>query len=164
MEVQDRERAARLREMIDLLMHAMRLHHRVVEKRMERFGVHHSQHRMLMKLSRMGKSASQKDIADALDVSPACVARALKPLNAAGLVEKRDGADARRNEIALSPAGRQLVEDSLAEFRRIDEEMFEGVSGAELATLGGVLKRVQENLVNMEKCESGGDGRDEGSV
>ena len=43
---------------------------------------------MRRRAPRMGRSASQKDIADALDVSPACVARTLKPLNAAGLVEK----------------------------------------------------------------------------
>ena len=164
MEAQDRARAARLRQIIELMIHSMRLHHRVVEKRMDRFGVHHSQHRLLMQLARMGKSASQKDIAEALDVSPACVARMLKPLNAAGLVEKTGGADARRNEVSITPAGRRLVEDSLALFRRIDEEMFEGISDKQLDALIGVFGRVRENLVNMDRTESGGEGRVEGSV
>ena len=158
MQTQDRERIAQLREIIDLLLHSMRLHHRIVERRMECFGVHHSQHRMLMKLSSMGRIATQKDIAAAMDVSPACVARTLKPLNAAGLIEKSDGEDARCNEISISPEGRRLVEDSLALFRRIDDEMFEGISGEELAMLGGVLKRVQVNLLNMDKSETGGEG------
>lgn len=160
----ERERSARLKETIDLLIHDMRLHHRIVEKRIDGLGVHHSQHRMLMKLSRMGKSASQKDIARALDVSPACVARMLKPLNCAGLIEKSDGADGRCNEISITPAGTRLVEDSLEIFRSIDGQMFQGVSDQELEALAGMLKRMQENLLNMEKAEAGGPGREEGSV
>ena len=164
MSTQERERLEQLRQTIDLLIHSMRLHHRIVERRIDGLGVHHSQHRLLMKLAGMGKSASQKEIAAALDVSPACVARMLKPLNAAGLVEKSGGADGRCNEIGISPEGRRLVEDSLEIFRQIDRQMFEGVSGEALVALTGVMKRVRENLVNMEKLESGGDGRDEGSV
>ena len=164
MSLQERERADQLRQTIDLMIHSMRLHHRVVERRIEGLGVHHSQHRLLMRLSRMGRSASQKEIAAALDVSPACVARMLKPLNAAGLIEKAGGTDGRCNQISISPNGERLVEDSLAVFRSIDAQMFEGSSGEALAALGGVLRRVQENLVNMEKLEAGGlEGR-EGSV
>lgn len=158
-----RERTARVFETIDALIHTMRLHHRIVEKRIDGLGVHHSQHRMLMKLSRMGKSASQKEIAAALDVSPACVARMLKQLNAAGLVDKADGADGRCNEISVLPAGKRLVDDSLAVFRQIDREMFEGVTEEELIQLGDVLRRVRDNLARMEKSE-GGAGRGEGSV
>ena len=164
MSLQERERADQLRQTIDLMIHSMRLHHRVVERRIEGLGVHHSQHRLLMRLSRMGRSASQKEIAAALDVSPACVARMLKPLNAAGLIEKAGGADGRCNQISISPDGERLVEDSLAVFRSIDAQMFEGISGEALAALGGVLRRVQENLINMEKLEAGGPEGREGSV
>ena len=99
------ERALRIRDAIDVLIHLMRLHHRIVERRIDGLGVHHSQHRMLMKVARLGRSASQKDIAEAMDVSPACVARTLKRLSAEGLVEKTGGADGRCNEIAILPAG-----------------------------------------------------------
>ena len=154
MEVQDRERAARLREMIDLLMHAMRLHHRVVEKRMERFGVHHSQHRMLMKISRLGHSASQKELAEAMEVSPACVARMLKALDAAGYVAKRGGVDSRCNEISLLPAGERVVEDSQALFRQIGEEMFEGVTEEEIESTRRTMEKLLANLSDMEKRDA----------
>ena len=159
----EKARGTRIRETIDALIHTMRLHHRIVEKRIDGLGVHHSQHRMLMQLSRMGRSASQKDIADAMDVSPACVARTLKQLSAAGLVEKSEGADGRCNEIALLPRGRQAVSDSIAVFREIDSQMFEGFSGAELAALGTMLERLRDNLAEMEGREPEGD-RVEGSV
>ena len=144
------ERAAQTRQAIELMIHTMRLHHRIVEKRIEGMGVHHSQHRMLMLLSRMGKSASQKDIADAMDVSPACVARTLKQLSAAGLVDRAGGADGRCNEVSLLPEGRRVVEDSLAVFHEIGSEMFRGVTGEELTALHGTLRRIQANLIEME--------------
>ena len=148
------ERALRIRDAIDALIHLMRLHHRIVERRIDGLGVHHSQHRMLMKVARLGRSASQKEIAEAMDVSPACVARTLKRLSAEGLVEKTGGADGRCNEIAIRPRGRALVDDSLALFRQIDEEMFDGISGEELAALTAALRRIQGNLSAMEQRET----------
>lgn len=164
MEAQARERSDQIHESIDLLIHVMRQHHRIVEKRIDGLGVHHSQHRMLMKLSCMGKSASQKELAEAMDVSPACVARMLKSLDAAGLVEKTGGADGRCNAISVLPEGEKLVNDSLALFRQIGGQMFEGVSEAELAAVNGVLRRVQGNLIDMEGREPANGERREGSV
>ena len=147
------ERTETTRAAIDRLVRTMRLHHRVVEKRIDGLGVHHSQHRTLMKLSRMGRTASQKDIARALDVSPACVARTLKALSAAGLIAKAEGADGRCREIALQPAGQKLVEDSVKTFRSIDEEMFAGVSDDDILRLTETLSRIYANLCGMESEE-----------
>ena len=147
------EEYERVKDAIDLLIDTMRLHHRIVEKRVEGLGVHHGQHRMLMKVSFLGKSASQKALAEAMDVSPANVARTLKQLSAAGLIEKAEGVDGRCNEISLLPEGREMVENSRAIFREIGEEMFEGVSEGEMEALDGILRKIQANLVDMERCE-----------
>ena len=163
MDTLEGNRAALTRETIDGLIHTMRLHHRIVERRIDGLGVHHSQHRMLMKLSCMGQGASQKDIANAMDVSPACVARMLKALNAADLVEKAEGVDGRSNAISVTPRGSRLVQDSVAVFRQIDARMFEGVTDAELKNLNAVLRHIQDNLIDMEGRESR-DERLEGRV
>lgn len=147
------ERTETTRAAIDRLVRTMRLHHRVVEKRIDGLGVHHSQHRTLMKLSCMGRTASQKDIARALDVSPACVARTLKALSVAGLIDKAEGADGRCREIALQPAGQKLVDDSVKTFRRIEEEMFAGISDDDILRLTETLSRVYDNLCQMENEE-----------
>ena len=152
---EERERTLLIKDDIDALIHTMRLHHRVVERRIDGLGVHHSQHRMLMQLSDLGRGVSQRELADVIDVSPACVARMLKPLTAAGLVEKAGGADGRRNEISVSDAGMQLVEDSKAVFRQIGEQMFEGLTGDELQTLGRLLDKLKANLSNMDKFGAG---------
>ena len=155
------EEYERVKDNIDLLIHTMRLHHRIVEKRVEGMGVHHGQHRMLMKVSFLGKSASQKALAEAMDVSPANVARALKQLTAAGLIEKAEGADGRCNEISLLPEGQALVENSRAIFMEIGAEMFEGVSEGEMEALGSILRKIQANLVNMERGEGEPSAADE---
>ena len=136
---------------VDQLMRVMRLHHRVIEKRIDGLGVHHSQHRMLMRLSCMGRTASQKDIATALDVSPACVARTLKALSAAGLIDKSEGADGRCRAIGILPEGQQLIDRSVKTFRQINAEMFEGISDEELRCLTGLLDRIHRSLSNMNR-------------
>ena len=161
MEAESTPRGERIRAATDSMVRIMRGHHRVIEKRIDGMGIHHSQHRMLMRLSCMGRTASQKDIAEALDVSPANVARALKQLTAAGLIEKAEGADGRCNEISLLPEGREMVENSRAIFREIGEEMFEGVSEGEMEALGGILRKIQANLVNMERGEGEPSAADE---
>lgn len=145
-------RTERTHAAIDRLVRTMRLHHRVVEKRIDGLGVHHSQHRTLMKLSCMGRTASQKDIAEALDVSPACMARTLKALSAAGLIDKAEGADGRCRQIALLPAGQRLVDDSVKTFHMIDEEMFRDISDEDIDRLTGTLNRLYLNLIRMENA------------
>ncbi|MDO4865043.1 MAG: MarR family transcriptional regulator [Clostridia bacterium] len=154
MDSQQRERAERIRESIDALIRTMRLHHRIVERRVDGMGVHHSQHRMLMKLSALGTSASQKDIADAMDVSPACVARTLKHLSAEGLIEKTEGTDGRCNAVSLRPEGQKLVRDSIELFIQIGTDMFEGISDEELTALCGTLGRILDNLGRMERRDA----------
>ena len=134
----------------DRMIRIMRMHHRVIEKRIDGLGIHHSQHRMLMRLSCMGRTASQKDIATALDVSPACVARTLKALSAAGLIEKAEGSDSRCREIAIRPAGQQLIDASVQTFQRTAAEMFSGIPDEDIDRLTDILGRIQENLTAME--------------
>ncbi len=162
MDAIERDRTRLVRDSIDRFIRMMRLHHRIVERRVEGCGVHHSQHRLLMKISFLGRSASQKALAEAMEVSPACVARMLKGLEAAGYVKKAEGADGRCNEISLLPAGQRVVEDSQALFRQIGEEMFEGISGAEIEAMGRTLEKLLINLSNMEKRDAEPVARSEG--
>ena len=145
------DRARQNHEAIDLMINTMRQHHRVVERRIDGLGVHHSQHRLLMCLSRMGKIPSQKEIAQKLDVSPACVARMLKGLSGSGLIDKAEGSDGRCNEISILPRGTELIADSLNVFREIDAEMFSGFSDEEIGTLITLMRRVRKNLTDIEQ-------------
>ena len=60
--------------------------------------------------SEQGKLASQKELADALHVTPATVAMSLKSLERSGYVEKRgDPSDQRCKRIAITPKGSRAL-------------------------------------------------------
>lgn len=158
MEISHNEsRAEQIHRVMALTMHNMRMHHMIVEKRMEGVcpGLHHSQHRLLMVLAKMGRTASQKDIAQALNVTPACVARALKALSQKGLVTRQEGAqDGRCNEVCLSEKGAQLVEESHALFQALDLEMYDCFTDEEIQQLQGLMARLNANLMAIENPDS----------
>ena len=142
---EEREHAA-----VDRMIRVMRMHHRIVDKRIDGLGIHHSQHRMLMRLSRMGRTESQKDIAEALDVSPACVARTVKALAAAGLIEKTEGTDNRCRGIDLLPEGQRVIDASIQTFRTTAAEMFRDIPDSDIDRLISTLNQIHENLSGME--------------
>lgn len=154
---QNENRAEQVHRVMGLTMHNMRMHHMIVEKRIEGVcpGLHHSQHRLLMVLAKMGRTASQKDIAQALNVTPACVARALKSLSQKGLVVRSEGAqDGRCNEVSLSEKGAQLVQESHALFQTLDLEMYDCFTDEEIQQLQGLMERLNANLMAIEDPKS----------
>lgn len=139
-----------VRDAIEALIRAGRQHHRLIEQRVEELGLHRSQHHLLMAVARMGRTASQKAIADRMGITPAAVARTLKTLEAEGLIEKADGADGRRNEISVLPAGQRTIEKTHRMFHALDLAVFDGIPDAELAAMTATLRRMLDNIARME--------------
>lgn len=133
-------------------MHIGRMQHRIIEVRVRRLGIHPSQHILLMHLSQMGRFPSQTQIAQELDVSPASVARTLKSLEANGYIERcGSDVDGRRNEIAITAKGEEMVRRSREIFDRLEAATFENFSDAELDCLEALLGKVMANLRRMEQ-------------
>lgn len=142
-------------------MHIGRMQHRIIEARVRRLGIHPSQHILLMHLSQMGRFPSQTQIARELDVSPASVARTLKSLEASGYIERcGSDVDGRRNEIAITAKGEEMVRRSREIFDRLEAATFENFSDAELDCLEALLGKVMENLRRMEQ-DGGNAGEEE---
>ena len=144
----DRERLTH--DAIDALIRVSRRHHQLMDQRVEELGLHRSQSHMLFTLSRMGRTASQKAIADRMGISPAAVARTLKSLEAGGYVEKTCGEDGRRNEINVLPAGQAKIDATHALFRATDLAVFEGISDDAVAAFTAALRRALENIARLE--------------
>lgn len=133
-----------------------RMHHRIIDGRIQRLGIHPGQHIVLMHLKRMGKMASQVQIAEHLDVSPACVARTLKALESGGYITRSDcRSDSRRNEINITEKGEAIVQQSRIEMDSLDRAAFRDFSETELQSLQELLGRVLNNLSDVEKAERG---------
>lgn len=102
---------------------------------------------LLRHWSERGKLASQKELADALHVTPATVAMSLKSLERSGYVEKRgDPSDQRCKRIAITPKGLRAVEQCFTILRRVDEQMFDGFSPEEQEQLNSYHRRMLRNL------------------
>lgn len=106
-----------------------------------------------------GQIASQRDLAQALHVSPATVATSLKSLERLGYVEKRpDKQDARRNHVSITEKGAAAVKQCFALFQEIDQRMMNGFSQEEQEQLNRLHQKVLDNLTSGETKEKGGDG------
>ena len=135
--------------LIRRLMSVDRLHHACVDKSINSLGfdLHRTQHMTLMYLSTVGGAASQKQIADQFNVSPAAVATLLKQLEAKGYVERRqDSSDTRRNLVQVSEKGLEVVEKSQKKFEEVDSSMIKGLSPEELSSLEIIIEKMTVNM------------------
>ena len=137
-----------------MMMRAMRMHRRVIESRIVTLGIHPSQHFVLMQLSRAGNMPSQAKIAEMMDVSPASVARTLKNLDEGGYIVRADGqTDSRRNEIAITPRGKTVVNASRELFQEVDNAVYADFTDAELEQMEMLLNKMIDGLSALEKNE-----------
>lgn len=94
-----------------------------------------------------GRVAAQRELSDALHVSPATVAVSLKSLERAGYVEKRtDQADQRRKAVHLTPKGEMGIQRCVQVFQQVDRTMFEGFSPEEMEQVCAFHLRMLKNL------------------
>ena len=132
-----------------------RLHRQIFEKNVSNtFGIHRSQHMMLMYISR-NQSAGQKDIAKEFQISPAAVTVTLKKLELGGfIVRNLSKNDNRCNNITLTEKGKKVICDTEKLFMLIDFAMVDGLTDDELTLLSSCLEKMHKNLNNGLKYSS----------
>jgi MarR family transcriptional regulator for hemolysin len=105
-----------------------------------------SQWAMIAVVSRV-PGATQRTIAEALEMSEASAGRLIDRLCADGLLERRDRHDDRRaRAVYLTPAAEPLLEKLASIARASEARMFKGFSEDELNALGGFLDRIYDNV------------------
>ena len=102
---------------------------------------------LLKDKGREGRIAAQKELSDAMHVSPAPVAVSLKSLEREGYVEKlADETDQRRKAVRLTPKGEAAIQRCVQVFEAVDQSMFEGFRPEETRQACGYLMRMLHNL------------------
>ena len=102
---------------------------------------------LLKDKGREGRIAAQKELSDAMHVSPATVAVSLKSLEREGYVEKlADETDQRRKAVRLTPKGEDAIQRCVQVFEAVDQSMFEGFRPEETRQACGYLMRMLHNL------------------
>lgn len=141
------ERNLLIHQAIDLMIRSTRQHHRNIEKLFGNTGLHRSQRKLLLYLSKHDGTLSQRELADEFDISPACVARALKALVSEGYIRRTGNEDdQRRNDVSITEKGISVIADSQRTFDQVDQQTFAGFEADELRHLVDLFTRVQQNL------------------
>jgi DNA-binding MarR family transcriptional regulator len=134
------------------------LHRKVIEQWASDAGMHRSEHRMLMYLTKCQTTPTQKDIAKHFDISPAAVAVTLKKLEGDGYIERGkcgERTDSRYNEIKITERGIDAVCQSKKYFQHVDSEAFKSFSDEELELFISLLERMHENLKSIPPLPDG---------
>ena len=144
----DKERA---RSTFYKMIQVDRLHRSIFEKMHSAFGIHRSQHRLLMYLSRRDVCPSQKDIAEHFGISSAAVAVSLKKLEECGYISRESlENDNRFNRIVLTEKGKEIVEKSEDFFLRSDIAMFKDFTEKDYENLASCLEKMSEGLKEFD--------------
>ncbi len=145
------KREENLNKALRLFICTERLHHSVFDRRASQFGLHRSQHRMIMRLCKAGKAMTQKELANIMEISPAAVAVTLKRLEDDGYITRKESLkDSRANEIQVTEKAKQLAVESEKVFKSIDNTMFEALDDKELEHFTACLEKMQKSLREME--------------
>ena len=110
------------------------------------FGLHRTQHIILMHLTGRSVFPSQKELAEHLGITPAAVTGALKKLEEDGYIERTSGSDNRYNEIKISDAGKAVVKETEKMFSEIDSRIFSGFTENEIAEFIELNLKIQNNI------------------
>lgn len=91
---------------------------------------------------------AQRELAQALHVSPAAVANSLKNLEKSGYIRRQPGEqDARRNQIFLTQKGVAAVDGCQQVFERVSVRMMDGFTESEKEQLLMFHRRILNNLL-----------------
>ncbi|MFJ4465954.1 MarR family winged helix-turn-helix transcriptional regulator [Streptomyces sp. NPDC089424] len=90
------------------------------------------------------RSMGQQALAAALDVDASVMVGILNDLEAAGLVERRrDRSDRRRHIVAITGEGDCLMAKTHQAVTEVERDLFRRLSPEEIATLRGLLRRIE---------------------
>lgn len=106
----------------------------------------------IMGLLHQHDGMSQKEMARALNLSPATMTVTLKRMEKAGLiVREMDEHDQRILRVHLSEQGREMWAKGAEKMSCVTEELLDGFSGEEQEQLGGYVRRIAQNMERVVK-------------
>lgn len=101
----------------------------------------------IMALLHKRDGMSQKEMARALNLSPATMTVTLKRMERAGLIEREmDGRDQRILRVHLSEEGKRMCEMGERQVGRVAAELLDGFSAEERAQFEEYMRRVARNM------------------
>jgi DNA-binding MarR family transcriptional regulator len=134
-----------------LLSQICRLEHARAHELLEELGLYRGQHRILRALWTQD-GLTHTELGERSHVRPATISKTIQRMEKAGLVErKHDAEDQRLSRVYLTEAGRAVQGDVERSWRRLEEELFAGLTQQERALLRQAFLRIRDNLVRVTR-------------
>jgi MarR family transcriptional regulator for hemolysin len=125
-----------------LLSRTYRQWRRAADLRLQPFDLTEATWLPLIRIARAAEPPRQKDLAASLFVDNSSVVRLLDNLEAAGLVERREGEDRRAKIVVLTPRGRAIADKVETAARKVRTDALAGLSDKDIETTIRVLEHV----------------------
>ncbi len=127
------------------------LYRQIAEKRFEENGIYFGQPPILKFLSEH-PGASQNEIAEFLNVSPASIATSVKRMEKSGLIERSpDEKDARKNTLNLTEKGIKAQKRADETIKGIDDEIFGNLPDEDACKANEFMKLLNQNIIKLAK-------------
>jgi len=133
-----------------LLSRAYRQWRRAADLRLQPYDLTEATWLPLIRIARAPAPPRQKDLAASLFVDNSSVVRLLDNLEAAGLVERREGEDRRAKIVVLTPRGKAIADKVETVARKVRTDALAGVSEKDIETTLRVLEHVCRALEPAE--------------
>jgi DNA-binding MarR family transcriptional regulator len=139
--------------MVSLFAEISRLEHARAHELLEELGLYRGQHRILRALWRQD-GLTHTELSRHAHVRPSTISTTIQRMEKAGLVErKHDTADQRVSRVYLTAVGRVLQEDVEQARRKLEEEMYDGLTLEERVLLRRLFLQMRENLMRVTDRE-----------
>jgi MarR family transcriptional regulator for hemolysin len=125
-----------------LVSHAARQWRRAADLGLKPFDLTEATWLPLVHIARAPEPPRQKDLAASMSVDGSSVVRLLDNLEAAGLIQRKEGADRRAKIITLTARGRTIADKVETVARRIRVDALGGLSERDIETTVRVLQHV----------------------
>ena len=126
-----------------LLARAARQWRRAADLRLQPYALTEATWLPLVRISRAPEPPRQKDLAESMSLDGSSVVRLLDNLEAAGLVQRKEGEhDRRAKVIVLTPRGRAIADQVETISRRVRSDALAGLAAKDLDTAIRVLEHV----------------------
>ena len=129
-----------------------RLRQRVADKALKPIGLTRAQFWLLSNLGRReGESMMQTELASALDFGKVALGALLDRLEAGCLIVRRaDPSDRRVKRIELTQAGRSKLAEARLYADRLNTDVMQGITSAEITIAEDILSRMKQRLLTMD--------------
>ncbi|QWA13239.1 MarR family transcriptional regulator [Sodalis ligni] len=139
------------RRFASLVSQTARQWRRVIDRKLQPYGLTEATWVPLLYLARMEKPILQKDLAEAIYLDASSVVRLLDNLQRLGFIERREGLDRRAKEIHLTPRGLERVIQVEGTALQVRNQVLSGVKDEELEVMSGMLEQVLASLALVDK-------------